>query len=576
MKKGQVAIFLFLILITVGFLMIRKPKSIEEIFREDAILGEKIPVVIVPHFNSFADKRAELLADVGKKTSAKTIVLVSVNHFNSGSENILTTDKTWLVSGGEVSAEKTLVEKISDDKIAANDETAFAQEHGIANIIPDIYKFSPKAKVLPIIIKDQTGKGQIDKLSNWISDNCQNCLLVASVDFSHYQPSSLARVHDSFSISALSNLDFNKTWKAETDSPQTLYLAEKIAEKNKAKNFHLFYNASTGDLSEAEVSEVTSVVLGYYSSMELSDSEKIEPSSTFVIAGDAMFDRNVWHNYKNKGLKTIFDNFGTRVFRGADLSALNLEGPISSSAINDDWRSGSMVFNFPPETPSILKYLNIDAVSLANNHSANAGVFGFANTKKILSDAGINYFGQPEGFSESSVLRVDGEIPLSIIGIMALSDFDHATLNEKIKTEKLAGRFVIIFPHWGEEYKSANVASQKSLANEWSSAGADLIVGSHPHVVEDFQIVNDRPVIYSLGNFVFDQFFSKETQEGLIVAGKITKDKITLSFLPTKEKLVKPEFMVGAEKTAKISTIFDINSENKFKKLSPDTIEINR
>ncbi|TSC93592.1 MAG: Encapsulation protein CapA, partial [Candidatus Berkelbacteria bacterium Athens1014_28] len=166
MKKGQVAIFLFLILITVGFLMIRKPKSIEEIFREDAILGEKIPVVIVPHFNSFADKRAELLADVGKKTSAKTIVLVSVNHFNSGSENILTTDKTWLVSGGEVSAEKTLVEKISDDKIAANDETAFAQEHGIANIIPDIYKFSPKAKVLPIIIKDQTGKGQIDKLSN--------------------------------------------------------------------------------------------------------------------------------------------------------------------------------------------------------------------------------------------------------------------------------------------------------------------------------------------------------------------------------------------------------------------------
>lgn len=552
--------------------MARKPKSVEEIFRDDEILTENIPVVIVPHFNSFADKRDELLSNIAKKTSPKTIVLVSVNHFNSGSENILTSDKTWLVSGGEVAADKSSFEKIVSDKIATSDEVAFAQEHGISNIIPEVLKNFPKTNILPIIVKDQTGKEQIDKLSGWISDNCRDCLLVASVDFSHYNPASLARVHDNFSISALSNLDFDKTWKAETDSPQTLYLAEKIAEKNNAKNFHLFYSANSGDLSQTEVTEVTSVVLGYYSDKTADD--KIQPSSTFVIAGDAMFDRNVWQRYK-PDLKQVFDKFGTRVFRGADLSLLNLEGPVSEKTI-PGIQTGGMVFNFQPEVPSVLKYLNVDAVSLANNHTNNAGVSGFASTKKMLASSGVGYFGLPEGFSDASVTRIDGEIPLSIIGVMTLSDFDHASLNEKIKAEKSAGRFVIIFPHWGEEYKNSHVASQKSLAKEWISAGADLIVGSHPHVTEDFEIVDGKPIVYSLGNFVFDQFFSNETQQGLIIAGKITKDKITLTFLPTKENLVKPQFMTGAEKSAKIKTIFDINLEQGFKKISSDTIEINR
>jgi len=109
-----------------------------------------------------------------------------------------------------------------------------------------------------------------------------------------------------------------------------------------------------------------------------------------------------------------------------------------------------------------------------------------------------------------------------------------------------------------------------------------MIVGSHPHVTEDFEMVKAidsaqaRPVVYSLGNFVFDQFFSQETQEGLVIAGTITKDKITLSFLPTVEKTIKPQFMTGSNKTNKIKAILDIDSQVGFKKISTDTIEIKR
>jgi AmmeMemoRadiSam system protein B len=536
--------------------------------------GENIPVVIVPHFDFAKERRLELLKILAEKRRPETIVLVSVNHFNTGSGQIISTKRSWQVAAGEIMPQAELEEKLVADGLSTDDELAFTHEHGITNLMADLYETFPRVPVLPIIIKDTTSRGKVDQLADWIRSECKDCLLVSSVDFSHYCSRSLANVHDQYSIQALSNLDKEKIWLAETDSPQTLYLSVKIAEKNDAKNFHLAYNANSGDPSGSDDVEVTSVVLGYYSEKEPAQEKIIEPSTSFVIAGDAMFDRAVWHYFKDKGLKPIFDNFGTRVFRGVDLSLLNLEGPISAKDIDDDWQSGSLVFNFPPETTSVLKYLNINSVSLANNHTNNAGVSGFANTKKVLDEAGIRHFGKPFGFDDDSLLRIDGGVPLSIIGIMAIDNFDSQPLLAKISAEKSAGRKVIIFPHWGVEYASKHSVSQERLARSWILAGADLIVGSHPHVTQDFEIIDGKPVIYSLGNFVFDQFFSQETQEGLIATGTITNSKITLSFLPTRQRSIKPEFMRGEEKIAKIKTLFDINSEVNFKKLSSDTIEI--
>ncbi|MEI6144099.1 MAG: AmmeMemoRadiSam system protein B [Candidatus Berkelbacteria bacterium] len=535
--------------------------------------GQNIPVVIVPHFNDFAAKRAELLKQVGAIYKPETAIVVSVNHFNTGGSNIITAERTWTLNGGNVSSDATLVKKLAASGVASSDENAFANEHGITNVLPDV-RDNIAGNILPIIIKDTTPRDQVDKLEDWIDSNCKDCMVIASVDFSHYQPSAIAKVHDQFSIQALRNMDADQTLAAETDSPQTLYLAEKVAAKNKATNFNLFYNSNSGEVGKNDDAETTSVVLGYYSDKVAIPTASGIPSTSFVIAGDAMFDRNVWQRY-NPDLKKVFDNFGTRVFRGSDISLINLEGPVSSAS-HEGIKTGGMSFNFQPQVPSVLKYLNIGEVSLANNHTNNAGASGFAATKSMLEKSGIKYFGLPSGYSEASVLRIPGEVPVSIIGIMALDSFDEAALEAKIKSEKAAGQTVIIFPHWGTEYAPKHSTSQEQMAKDWISAGADMIVGSHPHVTEDFEIVDGKPVVYSLGNFVFDQFFSQETQEGLVVAGTITKDKITLSFLPTVEKAVKPEFMTGADKTAKIKTIIDLSLATGFKKLTSDTIEIAR
>jgi poly-gamma-glutamate synthesis protein (capsule biosynthesis protein) len=535
---------------------------------------ENVPVVVVPHFDFAKDERHDLLNDLTDKIKPKAIILVSVNHFNSGNSEIISTKKSWRVAGGEIDPEENLEENLVASGLASNDEIAFTNEHGITNILSDIKEAFIGVPIVPIVIKDGTDRAKIDQLADWVKAECSDCLMVSSVDFSHYQPSALAKVHDQFSIQALSNLNYENIWLAETDSPQTLYLSAKVAESRGAKNFHLIYNANSGEANGEDDAETTSVVLGYYS--DQTPKTAVIPSTSFVIAGDAMFDRNVWHNYKIKGLKAIFDNFGTRVFRGSDLALINLEGPISNKEIDDDWQSGSMVFNFPPATASTLKYLNINTVSLANNHTANAGTTGLSNTKEVLDRSGIKCFGEPYGYDESSVLRVDGGIPVSVIGIMALSDFNESVLEARIAAEKSDGRFVIVFPHWGTEYAPKHSVSQESMAKKWIAAGAGLVVGSHPHVTQDFEIINGKPVVYSLGNFIFDQFFSTETQEGLVLAGFVTQDKITLSFLPTKEKLVKPEFTAKSAKTDKIESIFDINFEDGFKKLSSDTIEIKR
>ncbi|MEI8061465.1 MAG: AmmeMemoRadiSam system protein B [Candidatus Berkelbacteria bacterium] len=536
-----------------------------------AARGQNIPVVIVPHFNDFAVKRAELLKQAGASYKPETAIVVSVNHYNSGSSDITTAERTWTLSGGNVSSNSSLVKKLAESGIALSDENAFASEHGITNVLPDV-RDNISANILPIIIKDTTSKDQVNKLEAWIDSNCKDCMVIASVDFSHYQPSAIAKVHDQFSIQALQSMNADKIWLAETDSPQTLYLAEKVAAKNNAKNFNLFYNSNSGEVGKNDDAETTSVVLGYYS--DKASVAGAEASTSFVIAGDAMFDRNVWQRY-NPDLKKVFDNFGTRVFRGSDISLINLEGPVSSVS-HEGIKTGGMSFNFQPQVPSVLKYLNITQVSLANNHTNNAGSSGFTTTKSMLEKSGIKYFGLPSGYSEASVLRIPGELPVSIIGIMTLDSFDETALEAKIKSEKSAGQAVILMPHWGTEYAPKHSTSQGQMAKDWISAGADMIVGSHPHVTEDFEVVNGKPVVYSLGNFVFDQFFSQETQEGLVLAGTITKDKITLSFLPTVEKLVKPEFMTGADKTAKIKTIIDLSLATGFKKLTSDTIEIAR
>lgn len=554
-----------------GYTLYTQPRRTKNFRTDEYSSTAKLYPVIIPHYDAFSSERQDFLEKLSLNISPKKIVLLSVDHYDSGKKNISATDKNWQTIHGDVPLEKDIFRSLVTDSTINDDENAFVNEHGIKNVVPDILTYFPGAEILPIIIKDGSTEREIDRLYEGISENCGNdCLVIGSVDFSHYNQNSLAQIHDEYSINALNELDEEKIKKAETDSPNVLTILVSLAKSMNAGGFKVAFNSNSGEKTGNDTTESTSVVIGQFQTEKIPD--KV---TTLMFAGDMMTDRFVYHSFKNN-LNEAFSQLGNRVFWGTDSSILNNEGPISDEEISDDISSDNLVFNFPTETINALKYLHIDAVSLANNHTLNTGIDGFEKTKQLLKQGGISYFGSQNNFDDNSILNIDGDIPVSVLGLNLLDGFNLSAVNSEIVKLKSQGRSVIAFLHWGNEYQESHSSVQEEVARGLISSGADVIIGSHPHVVQDFQIIDGKPVIYSLGNFIFDQSFSEETMEGLIIGLVIREDSIDISFFPTKQTSLKPHLMFGAEKADKIRAIFDIDSENKFKKLRSDTIRMSR
>jgi len=519
--------------------------------------GLRIVGITVPHHDLLAKDRADYLTRISNGISPKTIILVSPNHFDTGNADIQTTSKVWDLGTAKVMPATEIIDKLPTTMVGV-DENAFLGEHGIKNILSDIASSFPAAKLVPIIIKQDTSREKVALLGDNLIKNCtEDCLMITSVDDSHYQPASLSELHDSLTIRALNNLDEELIWRAEVDSNQSLALLLAWSKAHGADKFHLEKNTNSGFMASDRDAEATSYIFGDFQSGDKDTA--ILDEVTFTVAGDSMFDRAVDYKFRDNKIYDIFANFGDRVLAGTDLSLLNLEGPISAEPIPADQSEG-LIFNFPPKTVDALKWLDINAVSLANNHTMNAGKAGFANTLKVLKDKNILPIGSSNTFDETSIARFgSGTNKLSVITIESLEV--SKDLTETIKIEKAAGNRVMIMPHWGTEYEPIHSASQEKLAHSWIDAGADIVIGSHPHVIQDAELYKSRAIFYSIGNFVFDQTWSEPTQKGLIIAGKFKGDTLELVLLPIVSKKIQPELLRGADKTdfiTKIRTDLDL------------------
>lgn len=279
----------------------------------------------------------------------------------------------------------------------------------------------------------------------------------------------------------------------------------------------------------------------------LTGAAEVKNEISFSFAGDAMFGRNVGYKFQKDNFIDLFSNFDASILAGAAIVWLNLEGPISDKEVAQDPKDDSLVFNFSRQTVEALKYLKITIAGLANNHTANQGKPGLSKTKEMLKLAEISWAGDPNKISEDAIRRFSqGDITVALLPVNALAGVKG--VEELIKQEQAKNNFIIILPHWGNEYEITHNAGQEAMARKWIEAGADLIIGGHPHVIQDAQIINGKLVIYSLGNFIFDQMFSAETQQGLILSGAIGVAKIKIKLVPIVSKKMKPEIMSGAAK----------------------------
>jgi len=232
------------------------------------------------------------------------------------------------------------------------------------------------------------------------------------------------------------------------------------------------------------------------------------------------------------------------VLKSADLTFGNLEGPISSRGEDS---GGKYSFRAEPRVIEGLKFAGFDILSVANNHIFDWGREAFEDTIHNLNLNGITPVGGGINYTQANkpiIKNING----TNVAVLAYStvDYDANSFNaegdvsgkslfneevavktiKQIKEWGIADVVVISF-HWGEEYETRSYAKQQGLAYALVEAGADLIIGHHPHVIQEVERYNNGWIAYSLGNFIFDQSFSEDTMRGLMLDVVVRNKAIT-------------------------------------------------
>jgi poly-gamma-glutamate synthesis protein (capsule biosynthesis protein) len=216
-----------------------------------------------------------------------------------------------------------------------------------------------------------------------------------------------------------------------------------------------------------------------------------------------------------------------------DLVVGNLEGTItelpSLSLSTVPGQPGNTTFTFPTSTGDLLFRHNVRLVSLANNHSLDFGRSGLESTRALLSAASVGFFGDPLDPSRKSIVKGVGGVPVAFVGFNQFLGVDsvQATV-EEIERVKTSADHVVVFAHWGDEYVQAN-EFQKMAAHAFVDAGADVVVGAHPHVIQESEVYSGSLIYYSLGNFIFDQYWDDAVRTGLVLEALITPDDIVVT-----------------------------------------------
>ncbi len=269
----------------------------------------------------------------------------------------------------------------------------------------------------------------------------------------------------------------------------------------------------------------------YVPLQEATRTEAVATTTSILILGDIMLDRTVAERIELYGADYPFINMPA-VFGENDITVANLEGVFSSNASVARIDHTKLQFTFDPLLAPALKKWGIDAVSQANNHTMDFGGEAAAESRRYLKQAGIAPFG--DYYNELDLVytpEINGK-KIAFLGYNEFAPGDDPKFYDLIAKAKRENDFVIVMPHWGEEYTATSTERVHAIAKKLIDSGADIVAGGHPHVIQETEYYKGKLIVYSLGNFIFDQDFSRATTEGLGLRVKIEGEKIRFEFLP--------------------------------------------
>jgi poly-gamma-glutamate synthesis protein (capsule biosynthesis protein) len=273
--------------------------------------------------------------------------------------------------------------------------------------------------------------------------------------------------------------------------------------------------------------EPTALITEQISQKFTKDASQNEEPISLLFVGDIMLDRTIRKDGELYGYTNLFSCLQDE-FAKYDEVIGNLEGTVTefeSVSRNASYESPeSFRFTFDKEAVMALKNIGLSIVSLGNNHIRDFGDEGIAQTIKNTNDIKLLTFGNPQ---KGIVRYVIKDIKGTKIAFIPYNQFfgTKEQTYQDLESTKALSDIQIVFTHWGDEYVPAR-NDIKLLARTFVDQGADLIIGTHPHVIQEGEIYKNISIYYSLGNFIFDQYWEEAVRTGLGVIVDIDNKKI--------------------------------------------------
>lgn len=327
---------------------------------------------------------------------------------------------------------------------------------------------------------------------------------------------------------------------------------------------------------DAETIPEEEVLDPYTYRLETSDDGTV----TFVFAGDILFDPAyaIFATYRQRGgqIEQCISEDLLEEMRSADVMMINNEFPYSyrGAPVPDK----TYTFRASPESVSVLYDMGVDIVALANNHAYDYGEDAFLDTLDTLERAEIPYVGAGRNLEEAvqPVYYLVGDSKIAVLSatqiertasphtVGATEDtpgvfrcLETELLEEKIREAKEECDFVIVYIHWGTESTDELDWRQCNDAPLYVEAGADIIIGDHPHCLQEIGYIDGVPVVYSLGNF----WFNSRTMDSCIIKMTLSEDGIqSLQFVPCLQSNCSVSLLEGTERARVISYMQGISS----------------
>ena len=321
-----------------------------------------------------------------------------------------------------------------------------------------------------------------------------------------------------------------------------LYMNKDTADSNAFQEESVHISDSTDDTDVFPDKEDNSDI---NNDEAVSETSKTAASVTLSFAGDVHFSELVLQNYDKNGILAIVDDEMLSHMQKSDLFMLNHEFVFSNRG--EAMEDKEYTLKNDPKYVNILQELGTDVVGIANNHILDFGQEAFLDTLDTLDGANIPYAGGGRNLSEASapvVQTINGQT-FAIFAATRVSPsanwyagknhpgilqtYDATTLNKEIEDANGKYDHVIVFVHWGVERVEIPEDYQRSLAKGYIDAGADLIIGAHPHVLQGFEYYKGVPICYSLGNYLF----GNRTGETLLLNATFdSDDELSIQLIP--------------------------------------------